>query len=118
MGCVDFYRCHHFNDEWYLIEMVLNVRPSEIDWSGIVAPEDGVKESDWQCAYMEQYLNSSGTEKICDTYKEPKEDVYPCRVAFFIYKTAANRLRTPYGDFALEGLEKMPSRMRDISECE
>ena len=118
MGCVDFYGCYHYSGEWYLIEMVLNVRPSKIDWGGIVVPEDGVKESDWQCAYMEQYLNSGGTEKICDTYGEPKEDACPCRVAFFIYKTPADRLHTPYGDFALGGLEKVPSRLRDIIEFE
>lgn len=116
MNRVDLYQCYGFDQEWYLVEMVLYVPSSQIDWSSIVVPEEGVKESDWQCAYMEQYLNSSGTEKICRTYETPKEDVCPCRVAFFIYKTDSGFLRTPYGNFELGDTTGAPVRLTSILE--
>ena len=118
MNLVDFYDCYSFHDEWYLVEMLLNVPSSQIDWSGIVVPENGVDKSDWQCPYMEQYLNSDGTAKICDTYEVPKGDMCPCRIAFFIYKTNANILRTPYGDFELGGSKKVPARLKGMIEFE
>lgn len=114
MNCVDLYHCYGFDREWYLVEMVLNVPSSQIDWSGIVVPEEGVKESDRQCAYMEQYLNRDGTERICETYETPKEAVCPCRVAFFIYKTDSGLLHTPYGDFELDDTAETPTRLTSI----
>lgn len=35
-------------------------------------PEKGVQPNNWQTAFLEQYLNESGTEKICDLYGEHK----------------------------------------------
>ena len=64
---------------------------------------------------MEQYLNEDGTEWICDVYDTPAESVNPCRVAFFIYKTEAEMLITPYGQFPLECID-MPERLEDIVE--
>lgn len=118
MDVVKYYDCYDYNEEWYLVEMLLDLSVSEIDWDNIVVPEDGVSESDWQCAYMEQYLNENGTEKICETDDEPEDDVKPCRVAFFIYKVPANTLHTPYGDFELKNSKKVPERLKDIIEFE
>ena len=118
MGAVKFYECYDFNEDWYLIEMMLEVPAFDIDWMGICVPEEGVRKADWQCAYMEQYLNEEGTEKICDTYDEPEENVEPCRVAFFIFKVAANILSTPYGDFPLSDAKPLPERLKDIIEFE
>lgn len=118
MSCVEFYKCYDFNDEWYLVEMILDIPSSQIDWGGIVVPEKGVEKSNWQCAYMEQYLSGNGREKICGTYCEPDEDIKPCRVAFFIYKGTGTTLRTPYGDFILDDPAETPERLRRIMEFE
>ena len=115
---VNFYGCYKFNKEWLLIELSLNIASSEIDWDAISAPNNELEEDYWQCPYMEQYLNEDGTEKICETYDEPEEDVNPCRVAFFIYKDGSPTLQTPYGNFDLTNIEKLPSRLKKIIEFE
>ena len=42
----------------------------------------------------------------------------PCRIAFFIYKEGSRTLRTPYGDFDLTNVEKLPKRLKNIIEFE
>lgn len=116
MNGIQFCACYDFNGEWYLIEMVLETAPSRIDWMQMAAPEDGVPRSNWQCPYLEQYLNASGTARLCPLYDLPEEDASPCRVAFFLYKTAARVLRTPYGDVPLDHAEALPQRLARIVE--
>lgn len=118
MDLVKYYGCYDYNEEWYLVEMLLELSASDIDWGNINVPEDGVSARNWQCAYLEQYLNESGTEKICKTYHQPDDDVKPCRVAFFIYKVSATTLHTPYGDFELQTSSKVPERLNGIVEFE
>lgn len=98
--------------------MLLDLRPSDIDWCSISVPQEKIAQSGWQCAYMEQYLNDSGTEKICETYDLPSNDAAPCRVVFFICKVPANALHTPYGDFKLQPSAAMPERLKNIIEFE
>lgn len=95
MSCIEFYKCYDFNNEWYLVEMILDIPPSQIHWGEIVVPEKGVDKSNWQCAYMEQYLSSDGREKICETYCEPDEDIKPCRVAFLFIKVQEQHFALP-----------------------
>ncbi len=116
METVKFYACYDFNDEWNLVEMVLDVASSEVDWAEICVPQDDVDRDNWQCAFMEQYLNADGTEKICEVYDEPEEDVQPCRVAFFIFKVGAPTLSTPYGAFSLNDTKPLPRRLQEIIE--
>lgn len=116
MDIVKYYGCYDYNEEWYLIELALDVFTSEIDWSNIYVPEHETNREYWQVPYMEQYLNDDGTEKICRTYEEPKENVKPCRVAFFIYKVPAKILSTPYGDFELCIETKVPERLESLIE--
>ena len=115
---VTYFGCYEFNKEWLLVEMTLQMSSSEIDWNLIVVPDENLDEADWQCPYMEQYLSTDGTEKICDTYCEPKVDVNTCRVAFFIYREGSYVLRTPYGEFDLTSAEKLPARLKSIIEFE
>lgn len=117
MSNVDYYGCYDFNEEWYLVEMLINEEANEIDWSAFAVPEEGLEPKDWQTAYMEQYLNEDGTERICDVYDTPKGAVNPCRIAFFIYKTNAEMLATPYGNFPLEDMQ-VPERLEQIIEFE
>lgn len=118
MNNVDFYQCYDYNSQWFLVEMVLQVPSSKIAWGGFAVPQEGVRKSDWQCPYMEQYLNADGTEKLCEAYEEPEEPVNPSRVAFFLYKVAADRLHTPYGDFPLTNAGELPARLQEIIEFE
>ena len=118
MDIVKYYGCYDYSEEWYLIEMLLDIPVSEIDWNNINVPQVELQRSSWQVPYMEQYLNENGTEKICKTYREPKEYVKPCRVVFFIYKVPANVLSTPYGDFELSSANKVPERLENLVEFE
>ena len=117
---VEFFDCYDFNDELILIEMLINDSSDKIDFGQFVVPEQDLPESDWQCAYLEQYLNSQGTEKICDLYEEPDETVNPCRIAFFIYKfdDQDKKIITPYGTFSLNSLKPMPKRLLKCIEFE
>lgn len=117
MDVVKYYGCYDFNEEWYLIELALDLPAPEIDWSQICAPEPGVKKEDWQAPYLEQYLNADGTEKICELYETP-DYKKPCRVAFFLYKVSASTLSTPYGDFELRTDTEVPRRLASIIEFE
>ena len=118
VDAVKFYECYHFSEQWYLIEMLLDVSALEIDWNNITVPQKGVSKLNWQAPFMEQYLNEEGCSKICDTYDIPKENVRPCRVAFFIFKVSAQTLSTPYGDFPLSDTKPLPQRLKNIIEFE
>ena len=113
---VKYFGCYPYNEEWLLVEMVLDTVWSEIDWNAMAVPHEELDEEDWQCPYMEQYLNSEGTEKLCEVYDEPEEDGAPVRVAFFLYREDAEILRTPYGDFDLTDLQVLPARLSAIIE--
>ena len=112
------FSCYSFNDEWYLVEMSLSIPPKDIAFNKIVVPEKGVKESDWQTVLAEQFLNSDGTERICDLYDTPNGNFSSSRVAFFIFKTKAHILRTPYGEFELSDADEVPARLKSIIEID
>lgn len=118
MENVLFYGCYDFNDEWLMIEMLLDCTCDDIDWGKFVVPQEELKPDLWQCAYLEQYLNEEGTERICDLYDEPEEAVSPCRAAFFIYKLGMPKLRTPYGEFDLTNPQDVPERLVGVVEME
>ena len=118
MDTVKFFGCYSYNESCYLVEMLLYVPAYEINWSKFCVPQEGVRKADWQCAFLEQYLSEDGTEKICELYDEPEENVKPCRVAFFLFKVPADTLSTPYGNFLLSSDVPMPERLLDIIEFE
>ena len=115
---VTLFNCFCFDENWYLVEMALNVAPDDVAFDEIVVPEEGMKPSDWQTVLAEQFLNADGTERICDLYDTPETDDETARVAFFIYKTASHTLRTPYGDFELSDAEPTPDRLKAIIEVD
>lgn len=115
---VTLFNCFSFNEEWYLVEMALAVPPEKIDFEGIVVPEEGVAPGDWQTVLAEQFLNADGTERLCELYDTPEPGAADSRVAFFIYKTAAHILRTPYGEFELSDAQETPDRLKDIIEVD
>lgn len=67
---------------------------------------------------MEQYLNKSGTEKICDLYDVPEDESPYSHVAFFVYKADAYVLRTLYGEFQLHSEMEVPRRLQQIIEVD
>lgn len=85
MNIVEEYNCYRYNEEWYLIEMVLNIKPSNILFDEFVVPEKGVQPNNWQTAFLEQYLNESGTERICDLYDVPKDELPYSRISLGIF---------------------------------
>lgn len=111
---VTYFECYKFNREWLLVEMVLEIPSSEIDWESMVVPDGTLDRGNWQCPYLVQYLNAEGTEKICGTYEQPKDAAGPCRVAFFIFRDGARVLQTAYGDFDLTKAGRMPRRLKRI----
>lgn len=117
---VKFFECYDYSDELILIEMLINDSSENIDFAEFVVPDPNLDEDDWQCAYLEQYLNSEGTDKICELYDEPEEAVKPCRIAFFIYKfdEQDRKIITPYGSFPLEDLKHVPERLLNCIEFE
>ena len=115
---VTLFNCFHYNDEWYLVEMALNIPAREIQFNKIVVPQEGVKEQDWQTVLAEQFLNNDGTKRICDLYETPDTDDSDSRVAFFIYKTNSRILRTPYGQFELSDKDVVPNRLKEIIEID
>ena len=116
MNDIKQFRCWCYSAHWYLVEMLLNIPASEIEWNSFVVPEEGVNPGNWQCPYMEQYLNEEGTERLCGVYETPGEDSGHCRVAFFLYKTTGKVLRTSYGEFPLSGDDFAPERLRSTLE--
>ncbi len=113
---VTVFNCFSFNDEWFLVEMVLSIPPTEIRLDQIVVPEEGIPKEDWQAVYLEQFLNADGTARICDLYETPDHADSHSRIAFFIYKTAARTLETPYGQFQLSDGAEIPDRLKSIIE--
>ena len=115
---VTFFHCFNFNEDWYLVEMGLNLPPRAIPFDEIVVPEEGVRRSDWQTVLAEQFLNRDGTARICDLYDIPDTDEPVSRVAFYIYKTDSHILSTPYGQFELSDAEEAPDRLKAILEID
>ena len=115
---VTLFKSFNFSEEWYLVEMALDIPPEDIQFNKIVVPEEGIAEMDWQTVLAEQYLNADGTERLCDLYDRPERGNSNSRVAFFIYKTGAHILRTPYGEFELSDAEEAPERLRSIIEID
>ncbi len=120
MDKVKFYGCYEFDDDLTLIEMAVDDYSDKIDFSQFVVPDVELDEDDWQSAYMEQYLNEEGTEKICELYDNPKPALKPCRFAFFIhcYDTQDKILKTPYGDFSIDKPSALPDRLSSCIEYE
>lgn len=115
---VPFYQCYDYGDDLLLVELLLDTPSDEIDWSAFVVPEEGIVPGNWQAPYLEQYLNPDGTQKLCPLYEEPRPAAKPCRVAFFLYKSSGQTLRTPYGDFDLTRAEPLPPRLTSLVEFE
>lgn len=118
MAKLNYFGCYDYNEEVYLLELLLDIDAREIQWTEFFTPEADLPKSNWQAPYMEQYLNREGTEKICATYGIPPSEIGFSRVAFFLYKTDAQVLHTPYGEIPLKVTSPLPKRLKDVIEFE
>jgi len=112
------YHCYDFNNEWFMIEMHLDINASKIDWQGFEVPEPGLDPMNWQAPYLEQYLNEDGTQRICDVCRKPENDLPSCRFIFYIFKVGMPLLHTPYGEFPLQAEGPVPERLQHAVEFE
>ena len=117
-GNVLFYGCYDYSDELLLIEMQVDVSWKWIRWHQFEIPQEGVDSADWQAPYLEQYLNDDGTERICELYDNPAENIAPCRFVFFLFKTDAPKLVCQFGEFDLTSPLPVPERLESIVEFE
>ena len=113
-----FFACYDYQEEWLLVEMAADVTPSRIPWHKFQVPAEGIGPDNWQAPYQEQYLNSDGTERICDLYDLPEEDTAPSRFVFFLYRDGSEKLVCPYGEYSLTDPQPLPQRLADIVEFE
>lgn len=112
------YSCYDFNEDWLLIEMLVDVSWKWIRWHQFAVPQEGIDPSDWQAPYLEQYLNEAGTERVCALYSKPSENTAPCRFVFFLYKTGAKKLLCQFGEFDLTNPHNLPERLANAVEFE
>ena len=100
----------------FLVEVIINEFTDNIDLMDFCVPDNTQDKSYWQVAYMEQYLNLDGTDKLCETYETPAEQSKPSRLVFFLFKTNNQKLSTPYGDFIITNLQQLPDRLAKLIE--
>jgi hypothetical protein len=101
-----------------LIEMVVDCPPSQIDVGKITQPEEGIKESDWQAAYDEYYLNESGME-VVGRFDNVPIDTPTTHLTFFLYFVNFDKpLSTQFGGIQLPEESPMPERLRKIIKFE
>lgn len=119
MNEVLFFACYDYNPEFYLIEMMVDCDAQEIEFGSFCTPDPNLDRMSWQVAYMVQYLNATGTEKLYDDFFLPPDvRLRPCRVAFYIFKTRVMTLSTPFGSFSLSDAQPVPERLKKIIEFE
>lgn len=39
--------CYDFNEEWYLVEMILDETPARIDWGAMTVSAEGADRANW-----------------------------------------------------------------------
>jgi len=108
--------CYNFNIDALLVEMIIDEIPSNIDFGKFCVPDSMIESSDWQVAYMEQFLTLDGTDKLCEVYDMPLKQSKPSRITFFLFKTENHKLSTPYGDFSIANPIETPGRIMSLIE--
>lgn len=99
----------------YLLEMIINEMPKAIDFSLFYQEELGLPESEWQVPYNEQYLASDGRTILGDLLTKENIPGDRTRVVFFMYlENLSTPLTTPYGEFSLTNVQRMPERLSKI----
>ena len=111
---------YSFNKRFLLVEVLFECPPDDIDWLGIYVKEEGKSEDELCYPYMEQFLDESGENKLCDAWDEPEniEEMTSCRMAFFIETGHGDVLETPFGDVSLCDVMPLPERLKEIIEYE
>jgi len=102
----------------HLIELFLDIPPSEVNVSTFTQKDDSLPEDCWQVAYDEHYLCKDGVTVIGrfgDQFSLSKE--FTTRIAFFLYFLNFDKpLTTQFGEIALSSPKPMPERLSGIIE--
>jgi hypothetical protein len=103
------------NADVHLIELIMPAIPSEVQVDEITQEISDEPRENWQVAYDERYLNSTGDKIIGDYFDLPKENVWPTRIAFFLYCIDFSKpILTQFGPVSLSQPIKVPDRLRSI----
>ena len=101
-----------------LVEICVACPPTQLDVGKFTQREDGVKESNWQAAYNEHYLNENGTEVIGKFGVAPT-DAASTRLVFFLYFLNINEpLLSQFGELPLPSETQLPQRLESIIDFE
>lgn len=106
-------------EDVYLIELIINDAPSNVDASMIVQKDPRFDEDDWQAAYDEHYLNSDGTKIIGDFINQKTLNTPNTRMVFYMYLESFDiPLSTQYGELEFIDPTELPSRLEKILSYE
>lgn len=99
----------------HFIELEIDEKPSLVDIGVFTQETPDRPRQDWQAAYDEHYLNSSGDDIIGDSMNLPEEDDAPTRLAFFLYFVNFDLpLLSQFGESKLPCATELPERLKDI----
>ena len=82
MGKVLEYHCWNYREDIYLVDMIFDMNPNEIDIYEMVVPEQGEQRRFWQFPFLYQFLSLDGTKLVCSWCGKPPVDMKPCRMVF------------------------------------
>jgi hypothetical protein len=101
----------------HLVEVAVRDSPG-FDAGDFVQPDPDEPEANWQTAYDERALDTSGSRAITDSFElsgRPDLLTGDVRLVFFMhYLDPAKPLRTPFGDVELPDPTARPDRLASI----
>ena len=107
---------HPYYEDVYIIEMLITMRPDLIDFSSFYCIDPKKPKSDWQTAFGELCLSLDGLTILGDVANKHIINYDTTRVVFGLYAENLNiPLSTPFGEFILSPIEKLPNRLNSIA---
>ena len=115
MDEIKFYGCYSYDEEWLLIELMLDEYSDKVDFSTFEVADYDIPKKEWQREPEPiQFLNVEGTERACEIGEMPPEPMKPCRFVFFVSKPKDKHaeLYSKYLDLPLDSQGPVPQRLR------
>jgi hypothetical protein len=99
----------------HLIELNINISPSDLDVSSFTQKDDNLSKDSWQTAYDEHFLNEDGTQVIGTFIEQDSLIGDKTRMAFFMYYIDFSKpLLSQYGELLLPEPSPMPERLSGV----
>jgi hypothetical protein len=103
------------NSDVHLIELNINISPSDLCVSSFTQKDDNLSKDNWQTAYDEHFLNEDGTQVMGTSIEQDSLIGDKTRMAFFMYFIDFNKpLISQYGEFLLPEPSHIPERLSEI----